>query len=848
MNVSFLKGLVPHVIAVVIFVVVAAVYCQPALQGKVLSQSDIQQWQGMAQESYEFREKHGHFPFWSNSMFGGMPGYSFAFEPPSKMTISYLHTIFTLGLPKPISFFFLASVMMYFLLMVLRIHPWIGIMGALAYAYATYDPVIIAVGHDTKMICIAYAPGVIGSLMLIFRRHYLMGTILTAVTAGLIVAYSHLQITYYTLLIGLSLAIAFAVVQIKKADWKHLLVSGGLALLAAVLALAVNAVSLWPLNEYTKETMRGGRSELTPLEGETKTEAGLTKDYAFEYSYGITETFTLIVPNIFGGGSGGIQFKPGKSKFAERLTEIGYPEEGAFQMSNSLAYWGKQPILAGPVYLGAVICFLFILSLFFTRGWIKWGIVSVSAFAIVLAWGKNLEAVNFFLFDYLPLYNKFRAPTVALVIPQLGFVMLGCMAMHNILFGTLDRNEAWKKFKLACYVTGGVFALLILMYLTLDYTGNNDSAFRQNLAGQLMQGQQPTPQLQQQAEELTRSLIADLQEDRQTLFGKDLFRSLIFVLIAAGCFWLYLRNKMKLQWALVVVALVASIDLLAVGKRYLSNDNFVEENDFSAAFIPTAADNQIKSDPDQSFRVFDQTAGNPFADSRASYHHNSIGGYNAARLALYNDIIDRQFKKGNMNAFNMMNTRYFIMPNPSTGQPEARANPDANGAAWFVRDFRIAKNADEEMRALDSLDTKQTAVIDQRYQQIAGAQPNFDSTATIKLVENLNDKITYKSNAASNQFAVFSEIYYPHGWNAYLDGKLTGHARVDYVLRGMPVPAGSHTIEFKFEPRSVILGDKITLWSCILVFILFFAGLVLEVRKSLRKNNNHAVREEPVFF
>jgi hypothetical protein len=848
MNVSSLKGLLPHVIAIVIFAVVAIVYCQPALQGKVLSQSDIQQWQGMAQESYEFREKHGHFPLWSNSMFGGMPGYSFAFEPPSKMTISYLHTIFTLGLPKPISFFFLASLMMYFLLMVLRIHPWIGIMGGLAYAYATYDPVIVAVGHDTKMICIAYAAGVIGSLLLIFRRHYLIGTILLAVTAGLIVAYSHLQIVYYTLLIGLALAIAFAVMQIKKSDWKHLLVSGALALLAAVLALAVNAVSLWPLNEYTKETMRGGRSELTPLEGENKTEGGLTKDYAFEYSYGIAETFTIIVPNIFGGGSGGIQFKPGKSKFANRLTELGYPEENAFQISNSLAYWGAQPILAGPVYLGAVICFLFILSLFFTRGWIKWGILAVSAFAIILAWGKNFEGVNFFLFDYMPLYNKFRAPTVALVIPQLGFVVLGCMAMHNILFGNFDRDEVWKKFKVACYVTGGVFALLIIMYMTLDYTGSNDSAFRQNITQQLMQGQQPTPQLQQQAEELTRSLIADLQEDRQGLFGKDLFRSLIFILIAAGSFWLYLKNKMKLQWALVIVALAASIDLLAVGKRYLNNDNFVEENDFSAAFIPTPADNQIKSDPDQNFRVFDQTAGNPFADSRASYHHNSIGGYNAARLALYNDLINRQFNKGNMNAFNMMNTRYFIMANPTTRQPEARVNPDANGAAWFVRSFQIAKNADEEMRALDSLNTKESAVIDQRYKQIAGAQPDFDAAATIQLVENLNDKLTYKTNAASNQFAVFSEIYYPYGWNAYVDGKLTEHARVNYVLRGMPVPAGSHTIEFRFEPRSVIVGDKITLWSCILVFILLLAGIVLEVRKKLRRQDKPVAHHEPVLF
>jgi hypothetical protein len=612
-------------------------------------------------------------------------------------------------------------------------------------------------------------------------------------------------------------------------------VSGGVALVAGALAIAANAMSLWPLNEYSKETMRGGRSELTDLENkENKTKGGLNKDYAFEYSYGIAESFTAIVPNFYGGGSSANHFKGSDSKFAEKLGEVGFPEEQGIQYANGYAYWGDQPIQSGTVYFGAVICFLFILSLFFVRGWVMWGILSISIFGFILAWGNNLAAVNYFLFDYLPLYNKFRAPSVALVIPQLGFVLLGCMALQNVLYGTLTKEEVWKKFKTSAYVTGGVFVLLAIMYFTFDYTSKNDAQLRQGLSSMLMQspqGQQANPQMQQQADETSRSIISGLKEDRQSLYGKDLMRSLLLVLVAAGSIWLYLRNKLKLEWALTVVILLSCFDLLAVGKRYLNNNNFIEEADFESVFVPNAADMKIKADPDPYFRVFDQTASNPFADSRASYHHHSIGGYNAARLALYEDIIQRQLRTGNMNVYNMLNTKYFIVGDQATRQPDARLNADANGPAWFVKAFSFAKNADDEMSKLSSLNTKDSAVIDQRYQKLAGAQPAYDSSAKIQFIQNLNDKISYRTNASSNQFAVFSEVYYPDGWNAYIDGKKMDYLRVNYVLRGMPVPAGNHTIEFRFEPRSVILGDKITLVSCILIFILIPIAIFLEVRR-----------------
>ncbi len=839
MNSTFLKKATPHIIAVVIFLLVAVIYCQPALQGKVLGNSDNQQWQGMAQQSYEYKEKNGLFPYWTNSMFGGMPGYQIAFETPNKISIGVLHNyVFTLGLPKPINFFFLASIMAYFLFMVLRVNPWIGVMGALAYAYSTYDPIIIAVGHDTKMICIAYAPGVIASLLLIFQKRYIIGTVLTSLFAAMILWQNHIQITYYTLIIALAIGIAYAVHAIRQGRFKDVFVAGGLALLAGLLALSVNIINIWPMNEYVKETMRGGRSELTdPSNPKNKTKGGFDKDYAFTWSYGIPETFTILVPGIYGGGSLGNQLQPGSSKFAEKLSEVGQPEENSVRMANGLAYWGpQQQGTSGPVYLGAVICFLAILSMVYIKHWLKWGIAAAAIFAFILSWGKNLPSVNYFLFDYLPLYNKFRAPTMSLVIPQLCFAVLACMGANEVLFGKLSKEEAWKKFKLASIITGGVFAVLAVMYLSFDYTGPKDADLKQSFVSSMLQQgaqtQQPTPQMQQQAEEFARGLMTGLKEDRQSLFGKDLLRSLFLVLLAAGIIGLFLKNKLSAMTAMIGLLLLSSFDLLSVGKRYLNDDTFVDPVDFDLSFTtPNAADLRIKADTGY-FRVFDQTAGSPFEDARASYHHNSVGGYSPVKLALYQDIIQRQLAVGNMEVYNMLNTRYFITPNQTNGQPEERLNPNAMGNAWFVKGIRTAKNADDEMSILRTLNTRDSAVIDIRYKDMAAYKPAFDSTASIKLIENHNDRISYQSNSQSNQFAVFSEVYYPHGWDAYIDGVKTPYTRVNYLLRGMPVPAGSHKIEFRFEPRSVILGDKLTMWSSILLYIFLIGGLVLEYRRT----------------
>ncbi|ULQ53787.1 YfhO family protein [Flavihumibacter fluvii] len=823
MKSTWFKTAIPHILAIVLFLLIAVIYCQPAIQGKVLEQHDIIGWKGMAQQSFEFKEKYGHFPLWTNSLFSGMPAYTIAYDGPAIQTI-ILQPIITLGLPVPISFFFLACLAFYFMCLVFRINPYISAMAAIAYAYATFDPIIIAVGHNTQMMAIAYAPAVIGSLILIYQRKYLAGAALLALFFGLQISTQHVQVVYYTSIIMALITIAYLVNSVREKQLREIFPALGVALVAALVGLGTYAVTWLPLQEYSHESMRGGKSELTLSDSTNKSKGGLNKDYAFFYgSYGIAETFSIFTPGIYGGGSAGRAFKPGKSAFAEKLTEAGVPEESAIQFANSYAYWGNQPGHAGPVYLGSIICFLFIVALVFTRSWHKWWIVAAVIFAIFLSWGKNFSSLNYFIFDYLPLYNKFRAPSMALVIPQLLFPLMAALGLQELIAAKMPKELAWKKFKTAVYITGGVFALLLAFYLTADFAGPNDAALKEQLSGMMLNGAQGnvTPQIQQQAAAFGQTVVRSLQDDRQGLFTSDLLRSFLLIAIAVVLIGAYLKDKITQQVLLAGVLVASSFDLIGVAARYLNAENYVEKEAFENSFQPTAADLEILKDTNKPFRVFDQIDNQgPFNGSRASYFHNSVGGYSPAKLSLYNDLIEKQLSKGNMNVFNMLNTRYFIGTNPANNQPVAQLNTGAFGAAWLVKSIKYVKNADEEMQALDSTNLKDIAVIQQKYASIGGQSPTYDSTASIQWVENLNDKIVYKTKSASNQFAVFSEIHYDKGWNAYVDGKLAPYVKVDYVLRGMAIPAGDHTIEFRFEPASVTISKTITTVCAILVYLL----------------------------
>jgi hypothetical protein len=834
----------PHLVAIAIFFIVSCIYCLPSLQGLVVEQHDVQGWKGMAQQSFEFKEKYGHFPLWSNSLFSGMPATQIALESKFNITLAQLHLLFTLFLPQPASLFFLACIGFYILTLSLRLKNWVGIFGSLGYAFASYNAVITAVGHTTKFASMGYMPAVIAGLIILSQRKYLLGFITTLTFSTLIFYQNHIQIVYYTLLIALCLGVAFAIRSFKEKDLAHFGKSAGLALIAAILGVLSYAVMLLPTYDYTKETMRGGRSELTIGEdAANKTKGGLDKDYAFNWSYGITETFTVIIPRIFGGSNPTVVNGEQVSEFgdetkvaAEISERTGMGEEQAQQFAKQMpSYWGPQPNTSGTVYFGAVVAVAFVFGLVFYKGWHKGWIIAATLLGIFLAWGKNLAFFNYFLFDYLPLYNKFRAPSMALVIPQLTFPLLAALGLQSLFYGENIKENFEKKFRNALYIIGGLALVMVILYFGLSFQGPNDAAIRQNLSQsmlqQMSQSQQQIPQMEQQANEFGASIVNALKDDRKSLFFSDLLRSILFMALALVLVFLAVRKKVQVQYALIGLALISFIDLIGVDLRYLSKRNYVDEDQFLSSLNATPADLQIKQDTGY-YRVFDQTdAGNgPFMSSRASYHHNSVGGYHPAKLALYDDLIKHQLSKGNMQVFNMLNTKYFIGTNPQNGQPIVEQNPGALGAAWLVKSLRFVNSADEEMLALDNFIASDTAIINKNEQAKIPFQPVFDSAASIKLVENINDKIVYQFTAASNQFAVFSEIYYPRGWKAFIDGKETEIVKVDYLLRGLPVPQGSHTIEFRFKPAAYALGDTISLVVGILSILLVAFGIYKEYR------------------
>lgn len=841
MNSTVLKKALPHVIAILVFLIVAVVYCRPALEGKVVAQQDMLQYKAMAQQSFEYKEKYGHFPLWTESAFGGMPAYTIAMDH-SAIYLGPVVSILSLGLPEPINYFFLACISFYILMMVLRINPWIGVLSALAYAYSSYDPIIVVTGHVTKMLAIAYAPGVIAGLLLLFQRKYIWGTVLLMLFFSLQLNTNHLQIAYYTAMCMGVLTLFYIVDAFRKGQGKDAAIAIVLAGMAGLIGYGTSTLGNLPVQEYAKETMRGGRTELTNNSNKQESKTGLSKDYAFQWSYGVGETMTLAVPNVYGGGSGGKEIGE-NSKFAELLSnDLGIPEDQGISYANGSAYWGAQPFTFGPVYLGAIIIFLGILGLVFVKGWQKWGLLTLIILGIALAWGKNFAAFNYFLFDHLPFYNKFRAPSTSLVIPQLIFPILAALGLNELLNSKQPRAEVWKSFRTAAYITGALLVVLVGFYFTADYSSAQDTQLKEFVQGrvqQLAQGKQAGADAQQQAVATSNAVLKALRSDRQSLYGSDLLRTILLIVAAAVLLGLYLKDKIKYQPILLGgLIILSTYDLLSVATRYLSPsdpDHYADAADFDSRLAASPADQQIKNDPDKNFRVFDQSAGSPFENATASYHHNSLGGYSPAKLGLYQDLIENQLSKGNIQVYNMLNTKYIIQRNPQTGQPQAALNSAAFGPCWLVKDIHYVKDGNEEMKALDSINVRDTAIVQQQFSGLIKSKPVPDSTATIKLIENLNDKITYQFTAATDQFAVFSEVYYDKGWNAYIDGQKAPYCRVDYILRGMAVPAGKHAIEFRFEPQSFKTGNMISTWSSLLVYLLLIAAVVAEIRRMKAK-------------
>ena len=837
---SFIKKALPHVIAIVLFLIVALIYCHPVLDSKVVNQSDVQQYKEMARQSFEYKAKYGRYPLWIESAFSGMPAYTIAISAAPAISYGYLGQAMTLGLPEPIGMFFLACVCFYILMAVLRVNPWIATLGALAYAYSSYDPIIIATGHVTKMWAIAWAPAVIGSFLMLLKRNYWWGTALLAFFFAEQLSTQHLQIVYYTGLCMALLGIFFIIDGVKKRQIKTTAISIGLAVLAGVIAFGTSVGANLPDEEYTKETMRGGRTELSTV-SKQESKNGLSYEYAFMWSYGIGETMTLVVPDAAGGGDLNTPEIADNSKFADRAgTELGVPEENALQIANYVSYWGPQPNTSGPVYLGAVIIFLTIFSLVLLRGWTKWGLVATMILGVVMAWGDHLSSINYFLFDHLPYYNKFRSPSTALFLPQLAAPILVAIGLQQLLTGGLDTAALWKKFRTTAAIAGTLIVVMLGYYFMAGFkpSGLNQRAEQQfkqpwiqQKTQQLVRAGQPAEAAASQAQSSVNSVFKGAEEDRKSMYGSDMLRSILFMVLTAVLLALFLKQKIKPLVLLAGLLLLSTYDLLGVGYRYLKTESYVDPADLESTVQPGPAEQQIMADPDKNFRVFDATDRSFTSSARAANFFNSLGGYSPAKLGLYQDIIDHQLQKGNIQVYNMLNTRYILDQDPKTGRLVAQRNPNAFGSCWLVKGIHYVKNGDEEMQALDSINVRDTVIVQQKYASQVPFQPVPDSTATIHLIDNVLEKIDYKFSAKTNQFAVFSEVYYDKGWDAYLDGKKTNYLRVDYLLRGMPVPGGDHTIEFRFEPHSYTLGKALTTWFSLIIYALLIAACYSEWKK-----------------
>ncbi|MFM1874932.1 MAG: hypothetical protein RL266_669 [Bacteroidota bacterium] len=804
-----LKKLLPHLLVVVALLTVALAYVHPVLQNKELIQSDIINFLGMSKEIVDYREETGEEALWTNSMFGGMPAYQISTLYPNNWVKTILRTV-NESLPKPANFLFLMLAGAYLMFIMMSVNWRYALAGAIAFGLASYTVIIIEAGHNSKVHAMAYMAPVLGSILLTYRGRYLLGSALLALFLSLEIATNHLQITYYLLLTVLILGLVKLVDAVKNKELPHFFKATGLMVVAAIIAVGPNFGALWTTADYGKETMRG-KSELTAKQEST----GLDKDYAMRWSYGVGETFTLLIPNFMGGSSMYSFLQDEESATYEAfVSQRPTTQQEAQQMQqlqqSTTSYWGAQPFTSGPVYLGAIICFLAFLGLFVIKGSDKWWLLGAFILSIMLSWGENFAAFADLFFNYFPGYNKFRAVSMTLVIAQLVLPVLAVLALKEF-FAAENKAELKKPLIIAVGVIGGlclVFGLAPGMFLS--FMTDQDA----NLIGTKFEW-----------------LLDALQEDRAALVKSDALRSLVFILLTAGMLFAYQMNKLKPAVAGLVIALFVLVDMWNVDTRYLSEDDFVRKSKSQNMLAPTPADKQILADPDPNFRVINLAA-NTFNDSRTSYYHKSIGGYHGAKLKRYQELIDSCISRTNLAVLNMLNTKYFITPDRE-GKPSVRRNPLALGNAWFVSDLALVENADAELNYLNREDfnPERIAVIDKRFEDtLNGFKPTLDSTSSIYFLEYKPNYLKYESQSATDQLAVFSEIYFANGWNAYVDGELKPHWRANYVLRSMIVPAGEHVVEFKFEPQIYYTGEKISLAGSILLFLFVVGGVALDAR------------------
>lgn len=819
------KKFLPHILIVVGFALLAVFFSYPILSGKVLKQGDVLSWKAMSHEALDWKEKTGEMPLWTNSMFGGMPAYTMIGTGDSNK-IGYITKAVTAILVKPAYFFFIAMLGFYVLMCTLRVNRWLGVIGAIAFAFSSFNAVSIVAGHDTKILAMTLMPWVLSGMLLLYRGRYLAGGALFGVSLTLMGATNHYQILFYEAAILGIAGVGLFINAIRKQQLKTFFIATAVAVLTGLLAVGTIAGNLIPTREYLKETMRGGESELTLNKDKDKKPGagGLNKSYAFQWSNGVGETFCLMIPYLYGGSSGEpIEMAP---SFNEAVG-------GNYEMAPM--YWGDQPFLGGPIYFGAIICFLFVLGMLVIRSPHKWWMLVLCVLSIFMSLGRNFDAFNDFLFYHLPLYNAFRTPTMALSIAEFFFPVIGIWGLSEILTGKIDKEEAFKKLKIAAGITAGLCILIgVGGSMFFDFTNSAKEA------------QYPA------------EILRALKDDRMALARNSGLKSALLILIAAGLVWMYLKGVIKNMTVVAAcIGLLVTIDLVSVSAHYLDSSHYEEAADEAADFPIRAVDQQILQDKDPYYRVLDITT-DVYGDAKPAYYHKLIGGYSPAKMERYQDLIDIHMSKNfNASVLNMLNTKYIIFQGGPNGQPAVQRNDQACGNAWFVSEVKPAKTADEEILALkgpnigdtvqmaNAFEPKKTAVMRDTFAaMLNGYAFGKDSNATVKLTKYGLNKLDFESHNTQNGVAVFSDIYYKYGWHAFVDDKETPIMKADYLLRAIKIPAGDHKIEFRFTPESVAKYTKVSVASSIVMWLLILGGIVVAVRR--KKEEKDGTQQEIV--
>ena len=783
-----------HFLSVLIFVVISFGYFTALLEGKEIEAHDTKTWKGISKEVRDFRAENNEEALWTNRLFGGMPAYLVSMSYKSNL-IRYVSEIIQLGIPRPADMLFLYLLGFYLLLISLNINYRIAILGSLAFAFSTYFLIIIQAGHMTKAHAIAYIPMIIGSVIYSFRGNILIGGVFTSLSVAMQIYANHLQISYYTALILLLIGIVELYYRIKENDINDFLKRASILLLAAFLAAGTSMTRLLLTSEYGEYSIRG-KSELS--ENQDNKTSGLDKDYATQWSYGIAETLTLLIPNFYGGASTGELSE--KSKTYEVIKRAPNAKKIIKQLP---LYWGSQPITSGPTYVGSIVVFLFVLGLFIVKGRFKYWILSATILSILLAWGKNFMFLTDLFLDYFPAYNKFRAVSMILVVAEFTIPLLAIMALDTALkFKKDSKLIIENKLKYSYYIVGGFCIVLALLpSLAGDFSGMQDQSLQAN----------GFP-------------IDAIVEDRKSLLSSDAFRSFIFITISFILILIFLRGKLKPNLLITILTLLILFDLWPINKRYLNDDNFERKSKLKTVYKKTPADKLILADGDINFRVFNQSV-NTFNDASTSYYHNSIGGYHGAKLRRYQDLIEKHISSGNMKVLNMLNTKYFI-----DRSGKVQINTGALGNAWFVENIVFVKNADEEISNLKDFVPTNEIVVNESFKNLISKSQYSKTNQKISLQAYKPNHLTYIAEVKEASLLAFSEIYYDKGWNLYLNGVKHPYFRANYVLRAMELPAGNHKIEFKFEPKKYYLGEKISLASSSVLIILLILVAYRELK------------------